>query len=242
MAPPTSDEEPMKSVGGDASRESTDDRCRLAAHEIRSHLSVLNGYLALLEDGSLGSLPTHARSALLPMRAKVTAISRLVDDMLEEARFRDGRLHLSSRPTDLRALVEAAVADARLDLPNRHELRANLPELPVVARVDGRRITTILRNLLDNAIKYSPDGGVIECELTCAPGIARITVRDPGIGIDAADIERLFGRFQRGRASNEGVGLGLYISRTLARLHGGDITVSSAPGAGSEFVVTLSIA
>ena len=221
------------------------DVARLAAHEIRSQLTVLNGYLSMLEDGSLGRLPEPARSVLSPMRAKTRAISRMVDDMLEDARQQDGRLHLSRRSVDLRTLVEAVAAEARVDLPDSHNLRVEVPDRPVKADVDPRRVATIVRNLIDNAIKYSPDGGAIACQVEVAGDEARITVRDSGIGIDPAEAEKLFGRFERGLEvsahSVDGVGLGLYISRTLARLHDGDITVAGRRGVGSEFTVGLPI-
>jgi signal transduction histidine kinase len=221
------------------------DPARVAAHEIRSHLSVLSGYLAMLEDGSLGALPVAARTALTPMRAKTRAISRMVEDMLEDARFQDGRLHLYRRPADVRTVVQETVDDAGPGLSAALELRVHLPDEPVVADVDPGRLSTIVRNLIDNAIKYSPTGGVIDCTVESGAEMAVITVSDQGIGIDPEQAGRLFQRFERGRAWGrpvQGVGLGLYIARTLARLHGGDISATRRQFGGSQFVVTLPLA
>ena len=240
--PPSSGEDQFVAEAPLGSASTPDDSRRLAGHEIRSQLTVLSGYLAMLEDGSLGTLPVAARSALAPMRAKVLAISRLVDDMLEDVRSRDGRLRLSRRRFDLRATVRSAADEIRLDLAETHRLEVGLPDDPVVVEADPRRVATILRNLLDNAIKYSPDGGAIECRLEVGGGDARVSVRDHGLGIEPNDAERLFQRFERGEDSIEGVGLGLYISRMLARLHGGDIMVSSPRDGGSEFTVILPLA
>jgi signal transduction histidine kinase len=220
-----------------------EDTTRLTAHEIRSHLTVLNGYLSMLEDGSLGRLPEPARAVLAPMRAKTRAISMMVDDMLEDVRQRDGRLHLSRRTVDLRNVVRSVADEARFDLTDSHQLNVEVPPSPVVATVDPKRVATIVRNLIDNAIKYSPDGGPIDCGLEVVDDQARITVKDHGIGIDPGEAEQLFERFERGRDAShrivEGVGLGLYISRTLARLHDGDISVSGRTGEGAEFTVHL---
>lgn len=216
---------------------------RLAAHEIRSHLSVLIGYLSMLEDGTLGALPTAARSALGPMRAKTRAISRMVEDLLEDARFQDGRVHLSRHPADVRMVVQETVDDASPGLSAALELRVHVPDEPVVADVDPGRVSTIVRNLIDNAIKYSPNGGVIDCTVESGAEIAVITISDQGIGIDPEQAGQLFQRFERGRHGDrrpvQGVGLGLYIARALARLHGGDISVTVRQGGGSRFVVTL---
>lgn len=214
----------------------------VAAHEIRSHLGVLSGYLSMLEDGTLGALPAAARAALTPMRVKTRAISRMVEDMLDDARLEDGRLHLYRRPADVRTVVQETVDDAGPGLSAALELRVHLPNEPVVADMDPGRVSTIVRNLIDNAIKYSPAGGVIDCTVETGGEMAVITVSDQGIGIDPEQAGLLFQRFERGRARGrpvQGVGLGLYIARALARLHGGDISVIRRQVGGSQFVVTL---
>lgn len=218
------------------------DHTRLAAHEIRSHLAVLSGYLSMLEDGTIGSLPDHALPVVAEMRTKTRSIAQIVDDMLEDARHQDGNLHLARKVVDLNEVVEQAVSDAKVALPGDHELVSTTPPTPLTADIDPARVRTILRNLLDNAVKYSPEGGRIECRLERDGGNAVISVSDEGIGIRAQDAEEVFKRFGRGRGEAEdipGIGLGLYICRTLARLHGGDVAVASRPGRGSEFVVTL---
>jgi signal transduction histidine kinase len=219
------------------------DPTRLAAHEIRSHLGVLSGYLSLLQEGALGALPDAAAPVLDEMEKKTRAISRLVDDMLEDARFQDGRLHLSLQFVDVCQVVENAADELRANLPGRHRLDVHLPGNALVAEIDPRRVLTILRNLLDNAVKYSPEGGLIECRLEPVDDMAVISVADDGLGIDAAEADLVFRRFGRSRASAtksiSGVGLGLYICRTLARLHGGDVRVKPRTAGGSEFLVTL---
>ena len=127
------------------------------------------------------------------------------------------------------------------DLALNYNLHYSEPRDTVLVDADPVRIGTILRNLLDNAIKYSPDGGTIECRLEVEPGFAVVTVADEGVGLAEEDISTLFRRFSRGNsgAIAGGVGLGLYICRTLAELHGGTIEARRRPVAGSEFIVRL---
>ena len=130
-------------------------------------------------------------------------------------------------------------------LDAEHDIRLKCPERPVHVRVDGERIKTIVSNLLSNAIKYSPAGGTVECEIVNRGGIARVSVKDEGLGIAKEDLPVLFTRF--GRVSTPetdslpGTGLGLYLGRQLARLHGGEITVDSEPGRGSNFTLHLPV-
>lgn len=222
--------------------EAQGDHTRLAAHEIRGHLAVLGGYLSMLEDGTLGELPRSAQAALAPMEARVRAMRRLVEDMLEDARHHDGRLHLSRRAVDLRDVLREAADDVRGELSDLHELHVVAPQQAVEAWVDPGRVGTIIRNLLDNAVKYSPSGGVVECRLESDGAHATIAVSDEGVGIGPEDAAKLFRRFGRGAAEGSGVpgvGLGLYICRTLARLHGGDVTAERRSLRGMRFVVTL---
>jgi signal transduction histidine kinase len=217
------------------------DHTRLTAHEMRSHLAVLNGYLSMLAEGAGGDLPERAQPFLTEMRAKAHALSQLVEDMLEDARFQDGQVHLSKRLVDLREVTRASVREARSGLALNYNVHYAEPRDPVLVEADPSRIATILRNLLDNAMKYSPDGGTIECRLEAGPREAVITVADEGVGLDQAEVPRLFQRFGRGkdRAAIGGVGLGLYICRTLAELHGGTIDAEPRIPKGSLFVVRL---
>jgi signal transduction histidine kinase len=225
-----------------------DEPTRLAAHEMRGHLAVLAGYVSMLDAGDLGELPTSVRSVLRQMNVKTRAISRLVDDMLEDARYRDGQLHLARRTLDLRTIVVEAVKEAAAEISDLHQIRSTLPETAIYADVDPRRVATIIRNLLDNAAKYSPNGGLIDIDVTVARSFAVVTVSDEGVGIDPREADSLFGRFQRGRrrtregaAQDEGVGLGLYICRTLARLHGGEVEAEPRAVRGSRFTLRLPI-
>ncbi|MHB8587421.1 MAG: sensor histidine kinase [Candidatus Dormibacteraceae bacterium] len=218
----------------------------LASHELRGPLTVVRGYVSMLEGGLLGDLNDRGRKAMPVISAKVLEMNALIEQMIEAARLEDGALMLRPEPNDLRDIVTAAVDDARALIGGKHEIVLNSPDRPVPVRVDADRIKTIVSNLVGNAIKYSPAGGTVEVELVNRGGIARISVKDEGVGIAKGDLPILFTRF--GRVSTvetdhlPGTGLGLYLGRQLARLHGGEITVDSEPGRGSTFTLHLPLA
>ena len=219
----------------------------LASHELRSPLAVMGGYLSMLEQGSLGVLKEEGLRAVTVLKARTLEMNMLVDQMLEATRLEDGRLGLKRRRVDLREVVSEAVETVRPLASDRHQLSVELPEDPVTVMADQDRLATIVGNLMENAIKYSPNGGLVTCRLVQDDGRALVRVSDQGVGISAAEQARLFTRF--GRVSNRltmhirGTGLGLFLSRELARQHGGDLVVeSSEPEHGSTFLLTLPLA
>jgi signal transduction histidine kinase len=215
----------------------------LASHELRGPMTVVRGYVSMLEGGLLGDLNERGQKALPVISTKVMEMNALIEQMIEAARLEDGALMLRPAEIDLRDVVSAAVEAARPLVDQSHVISLQIPERPVQVRADAERIKTIVSNLVSNAIKYSPSGGAIECELTARGGIARVAVKDSGVGIAKEDLSILFTRF--GRVSTphtdhlSGTGLGLYLGRQLARLHGGEITVESSPGKGSTFTLHL---
>jgi signal transduction histidine kinase len=215
----------------------------LASHELRGPVAIIRGYMAMLERGTLGPLNSSGLRAARVMSAKAAEMNALIEQMLDAARLEEGRLQLRLRPVEVRGVVERAVDVMRPLADDAHPLVLRVDGEPMVLSVDAERVQTILTNLVDNAIKYSPAGGEVECRVTGTDESVLISVRDHGVGIAADDLPHLFSRF--GRISSDatrhipGIGLGLYLARELARLHGGDITVQSGPGAGSTFVLAL---
>jgi signal transduction histidine kinase len=218
----------------------------LASHELRGPMTVVRGYVSMLEDGLLGTLNERGRKAVPVISAKVVEMNGLIEQMIEAARLEDGALMLRPEQGDLINIVEAAVESFRPLLDESREILVKYPDRPVHVRVDAERIRTIVVNLISNAVKYSPDGGPVNVELSGRGGIARLSVTDTGVGIAKEDLPILFTRF--GRVSTPqtdhlpGTGLGLYLGRQLARLHGGEITVDSAAGRGSTFTLHLPLA
>jgi signal transduction histidine kinase len=215
----------------------------LASHELRSPLGVINGYLSMLEQGSLGQLQESGLRAVEVLKAKVAELNLLVAQMLDSARLEDGRLALKRDRVDLREVAADAMQIVRPLAGPDHELTLETPPVAVTVFGDADRIKTIISNLLENAIKYSPNGGRVQCIVSVADGVATLRVVDSGVGIAREDVPRLFNRFERiqHRETSHvgGTGLGLYLSRELARQHGGDIHVESRPRSGSTFTLTL---
>ena len=218
------------------------DFLRLASHELRGPLALVRGYLSMFDDGSLPVVEGQARGVLPVITAKLEQMTRMVDDMLETARLEDRRMHLSKRPIDLRDVVHHTIDDYSVHT-GVHSLLVDVCAEPLPLLGDAGRIGTIMRNLLDNAIRYSPSGGRIAVTVRSDGDVGEVAVSDQGIGIATDDMERLFERFGRivtpENSHIAGTGLGLHLSRELARLHGGDITAESAEGSGSTFRLRL---
>jgi signal transduction histidine kinase len=216
----------------------------IAAHELRSPLGIIRGYTSMLSEGML---PNPDREvALSRIAEKAEEMARLISEMLETARLETLGLELELEPVDLLEVVDNAVRAMRPLMGPGHQFALAAPGDDIAVVADKRRLTTMLTNLIDNAIKYSPAGGEIEIACDHDEREATVLVRDHGIGINAEQAHLLFTRFGRlvtpETSHIRGTGLGLYLARESARLHGGDITVSPTPRGGSTFVVTLPIA
>jgi len=218
----------------------------LASHELRSPLGVINGYLSMLEQGALGELKESGVRAIEVLRAKTLEMSLLVSQMLDAARLEDGRLALKRDHLDLGKVAAEAVQVVRPVATAAHELTLETPATEVMVFGDADRMVTIISNLIENAIKYSPEGGKIRVVVSAMDREAHLQVFDHGVGIAPEDLPRLFNRFERiqNRQTSHvgGAGIGLYLSRELARQHGGDIRVESQVGAGSTFSLVLPLA
>jgi signal transduction histidine kinase len=160
------------------------------------------------------------------------------------SRIEAGTLRVEPEPTDLRPIVSETVAEFQV-MTREHQLKAIVPpRLPLVL-ADPRRIRQVLRNLVDNAVKYSPGGGPITISLGVAEDSLEFSVADRGLGIEPDDLDRIFDRFyQVDSASTRkvgGSGLGLSICKAIVEAHNGRIWAESEPGTGSSFYVALPI-
>jgi signal transduction histidine kinase len=221
------------------------DFLKLASHELRGPLGVVRGYISMMEDGTLAPVGEHVSPVLPLLRAKLDEMNRLINEMLETARLDDSALQLQLARLDLRDVVHEAVRSLEPLAGARHRLVTETPGSPVEVTGDRSRLSMIVTNLVHNALKYSPDGGQVR--VCCrAGGCAEVAVEDEGVGIATEDQDRLFTRFGRiatpETAGIAGTGLGLYLSRDLARRHGGDVSVVSEPGRGSTFTLSLPLA
>jgi two-component system, OmpR family, phosphate regulon sensor histidine kinase PhoR len=215
---------------------------RLASHELRTPIGVALGYVDLAQSGELGTLPQPAREALEQVSASLRDADALLTEMVEIARMQEGRRLLKVDKLDLRETVREAYQRVA-PLTTSHHVLVSQPESPLWIEGDRLRLRSAVRNLLENAIKYSPEGGEIRCSLNDAGGMASITVSDRGLGIPSSQVEKLFQRFERASQAAPGripgTGLGLHLAREIARAHGGDLTVSSHRDVGTTFVLSL---
>lgn len=213
----------------------------VASHELRGPMTVIMGYLTMLEAGSLSDLSTQTKSVLPLLIAKSHEVTWMIEQMVEAARLEEGRLALHKLPADLVELTDLAIKGVA-QLLSKHKLSVDRPPRAIQAQVDPDRFLIVVRNLLSNAAKYSPAGARITVRVS-GNGVARVAVTDEGVGIAAEDQARLFTRFVRIETKStkhvSGTGLGLWLSREIARMHDGDITVESTPGRGSTFTVQL---
>jgi signal transduction histidine kinase len=218
----------------------------LASHELRGPVTVIRGYVSMLESGLLGPLNERGRKAAAVMEAKASEMNELIEEMIEAARLEDGGLVLRVVEADLRDVVQTAADSVSPLLESGHRLVLDMPERRVKVRIDIDRTKTIVANLLSNAIKYSPNGGAVTCQVRARAGIARVAVSDEGLGIAPANFAILFTRFGRVITPEtehlKGTGLGLFLGRQLARMQGGDITVASTLGQGSTFTLHFPVA
>jgi two-component system phosphate regulon sensor histidine kinase PhoR len=210
------------------------------SHELRTPLTSILAFVETLEDGALEDEENNRRF-LSVIRKNAQRMHHLIDDILELSSIEAGKIYLEPKPINLSALVEevfinvSAKAEARkIKLENR---------IPKDATVfaDIIRAEQILTNLVDNAIKFNREAGVVRLRLESLAGRDLIHVQDSGEGISTEHLQRIFERFYRtDRARSReigGTGLGLAIAKHLARLHGGEISVESANGKGSTFTV-----
>jgi excisionase family DNA binding protein len=236
-----------------AARAETEDALRLrnefiatAAHELKTPLTSLSGQAQIVlrrlqREGEVP--PERVAHALQVIWGQADKLTRLINQLLDISRLEGGRLALEREPTDLTTLVGEVVYSARV-VTDRHTITVEAPP-SLQAMVDALRLEQVLTNLLDNAIKYSPDGGAVEVVLRQPDGASvELSVRDHGLGIPPEKRAQIFERFYQAHAGDHrsGLGLGLYICRQIVDLHGGEICADFPSDGGTRFTVRLPLA
>jgi signal transduction histidine kinase len=214
------------------------------SHELRTPIAALRTFNELLVEGA-ASDPTTRAEFLEASRAQLERLDWLAQNLLELSKLDSGLVLLDLRPDDVRSSVEQAVDQATPTARRRGvELSLDLPKEAIRVRHDPVRIGQVVTNLVGNALKFTPRGGTVRVAVRgTREGGARIEVADSGVGIDPAELPRIFDRFFRGSRASEargsGSGLGLAIVRSIVEMHGGTVDVESRLGEGSTFTVTL---
>jgi PAS domain S-box-containing protein len=223
-----------------------DDFVATVSHELRTPLTSLSGYLELMLEGDAGPVSEQQHRMLATMARSAGRLRSLIEDLLLINRMDAGSLQLELEPTALAGLIRRA-ADSVAGLAQARDQTVEIDADPSLGRVraDAAHLERAIRGLVSNAVKFSPDGGVVRvCGRRLADQV-EIAVIDEGVGIDEADLPRLFDRFfrtsQATTAAVQGAGLGLTISRRIVEEHGGTIEVASKPGQGSTFTVRLPV-
>jgi PAS domain S-box-containing protein len=216
------------------------------SHELRTPLAAIYGSALTLQRPDVAT-DESLRGQLLEVVSEESArLAHIVNDLLLASQLDAGTAGTRPRRCDAGTLAHEVVTSARTHLPEGIAVELTAPDdLPAV-RADPGQLRQVLANLVDNAVKYSPDGGRVRVRLEPFEGVVRIAVSDEGLGIPASEQRRIFEKFYRVDPNMErgigGTGLGLYISRELVRRVGGRIQVESAPGRGSTFTVELPLA
>jgi signal transduction histidine kinase len=210
------------------------------SHELRTPLTGILGSAQNLRDGLAGALTQEQQEYVHMIEHDSGRLIRVVNELLEWGRLEAGNIRPQRTPVAVKALVEEVFVLLR-PAAERKAVTLEVEGGDAAVSADADKLRQVLINLLDNAIKFSRPQCKVRLGIANAADGLRLTVQDQGPGIDAADVPHLFERFYRGRSADgtPGSGLGLAIARNLARLHGGDIKVDSAPDRGSVFTLSL---
>ena len=216
---------------------SKDDLLAVLGHDLRQPVQAAVVALGVLESRTSQESAERARQVL---GRQVLQMSRLVDELVYAARVVRSEAPLQRSTFDLVESVHAAIETTNAGFGERHQIRLALPSEPVLIHADQQRIQQVLLNLIGNAVKYTPDGGLVHVELmTDAEGVL-IRVADSGKGIDPDHLPHIFELFTRGERDASGLGVGLAVVRRIVEQHGGDVSAfSEGSGRGAEFIVRL---
>ncbi len=223
-----------------------DEFLAMLAHELRNPLAPLHNALQIVRQPQAGQEVVGQMHAM--MGRQVQQLGRLVEDLLDLTRIARGKMELRPEWVDLGAVLGRAAETSRpLIEARRHRFLARLPTPPVRLRADPARLEQVVTNLLNNAAKYTEEGGQVWLTAEAAGQAVLIRVRDTGIGIPPEKLPHVFGLFTQVEESRKraegGLGIGLALVKSLVEMHGGQVEAHSAgPGQGSEFVVRLPVA
>lgn len=219
----------------------------LTTHDLRSPLTVISGVISFFTSGRLGDLSPEQKNMVAMMERNAQSLIELVNDLLDASKLESGTMRLDLASINLRTLVDELCETMEpLAREKGIALEVRLPPGVPPVRADRTKFRRILVNLLSNAVKFTGKGGTVEVRAALVEeeeNRVRISISDTGVGIAPEDVERLFDKYEQARSratrGEKGTGLGLYITKQLVELHGGEIEVKSEMGKGSTFSFTL---
>jgi PAS domain S-box-containing protein len=216
-----------------------DDFIGIAGHELKTPLTSLKAYAELLNNEEL--TPTQA-TYISSINKQVLRLEKLVANLLDVTKINAETLTLNKEDVNWKNVLESAVETVKSASPGYVFKLAPVPDIHLIG--DKEKLMQILFNILSNAVKYSKDGSEVQIEVTTDHSFLKTFIRDQGVGINQNELECVFTKFYRAQnpmSKTQGLGVGLYIAKNLAKLHYGDITLKSTPGTGSEFCLSLPI-
>ena len=211
------------------------------SQELRSPLTSIYGFAETLRREDVQFGPEERRTFLGYIASESARLAGIVDALLNVARLDSGSLNIELRPTEVGPVLSAAVS-ASDPGSNGHRFVLEVEEGVPAVQADAEKLRQVLDQLVENAIKYSPSGGVVRIEARRRAGAVEITVADEGVGIPASKLDRIFDKFYRAGDEHPGTGIGLFIAQGLVSAMGGKISVHSKEGHGSRFTFELPVA
>ncbi len=219
----------------------------IASHELKNPLTSLLGNAQLLQRrsaraGAASDRDQHTVAVIIDQAAR---LNKLLTALLDVSQLENGQLSIERLPLDLRELAQRVVADVQPTL-TQHTITISTPGAPLMIAGDALRLEQVFQNLLQNAMKYSPVGGLIAVQVEQRERMACVAITDQGMGIPPQALPRLFERFYRATQGHTGgiggLGIGLYVVKEIITLHGGTISVASTEGVGSTFTICFPLA
>ena len=216
----------------------------IVSHELKTPLAIVKEGVSLILDGIKGTVNEGQQKVLFSVQNNAERLRKLIDELLDVSRIEKGKLKLNYSLVNLNELIKDTSAYyKKLAQEKGLILNYNLPEQELNIFLDPERVTQVISNLIDNAIKFTEQGGSIEIEVKIIADTIRIGVIDTGVGIARRDIGKIFNKFMQVSSpmggKNKGIGLGLSIIKELVVIHGGEIWAESRSGIGSRFYFTL---
>ncbi len=214
------------------------------SHELRTPLSITTEGINLILDGVTGPISEMQKDLLLTSKESLDRLKMIINDLLDISKIEAGKIEIRKGFADLKEILQKLTDSyKRVLLTKKQEIKVILPQEKVLLFIDGDKIIQVVTNLLNNAHKFTPEGGLIEVTLSVEPKQVCCKVKDNGVGISKEDLPKLFGKFEQfGRTHGSGIkgtGLGLAISKSLIELHGGKIWAESRTNEGTTFQFTL---
>lgn len=216
----------------------------MVTHDLKSPLTVITGYLQMLKMGVYGELNTKLDEIVDQMEQSGVKLASMVEDLLGTYRMELGIINLTRERCDIEVILKGCYGDNLNEAQDKNiEFILSVDKGVPPAHLDCKQMSRVFNNLIGNAIKFTPKGGIVSVSARAENGDLFIDIDDTGIGIPCKDLTSIFKKYYRsaGASGFKGTGLGLAISRAIVEAHGGDITVESTEGKGSRFTVMIAL-